>query len=146
MPDNTTISNIAHLIQLAVAPVFLLTGVGSMLMVLTNRLGRIVDRSRVLEKELAVAEAQNQPGIHLELSRLSTRSRLITWAISLCTICSLFVCTLIAILFIGDMISVYIANVVALLFISAMLSLIGALLCFLGEIYITIQNLRLGLH
>jgi hypothetical protein len=146
MTADTTVSTIAHLIQLSVAPVFLLTGVGSILSVLAARLGRIVDRSRVLESNLPNSEPAAQTIMHLELSRLSIRAGLINWAISLCTISALLICTLIALLFVGDFIASDMANFVALLFITAMLTLIGGLLCFLREIYMAIKNLRIGLH
>lgn len=146
MAADITISSIAHLIQLSVAPVFLLTGVGSILSVLAARLGRIVDRSRVLEANMPNVSDTQQALAHLELSRLSKRAGLINSAISLCTICALLICTLIALLFIGDFISTSMANFVALLFVVAMLTLIGGLLCFLREIYMAIKNLRIGLH
>jgi len=146
MTADTTVSTIAHLIQLSVAPVFLLTGVGSILGVLAARLGRIVDRSRVLETNMPNIAQEAQAVAHLELSRLSIRAGLINWAISLCTICALLICTLIALLFVGDFVTADMANFVALLFIVAMLTLIGGLLCFLREIYMAIKNLRIGLH
>lgn len=146
MAADITISSIAHLIQLSVAPVFLLTGVGSLLSVLATRLGRIVDRSRVLEANMPNIGDTQQALAHLELSRLSKRAGLINWAISLCTICALLVCTLIALLFIGDFTSISMADFVALLFVIAMLTLIGGLLCFLREIYMAIRNLRIGMH
>lgn len=146
MANDITITSIAHLIQLSVAPVFLLTGVGSILSVLAARLGRIVDRSRVLESDMPNISGAQQALAHLELSRLSRRAGLINWAISLCTICALLVCTLIALLFVGDFISTSMADFVALLFVIAMLTLIGGLLCFLREIYMAIRNLRIGMH
>lgn len=146
MAADITISTIAHLIQLSVAPVFLLTGVGSILGVLATRLGRIVDRSRVLEADMPNVGDTQQALAHLELSRLSRRAGLINWAISLCTICALMICTLIALLFIGDFISTSMADFVALLFVVAMLTLIGGLLCFLREIYMAIKSLRIGMH
>jgi hypothetical protein len=146
MATDITISSIAHLIQLSVAPVFLLTGVGSILSVLATRLGRIVDRSRVLEANMPNLGDTQQALAHLELSRLSKRAGLINWAISLCTICALLICTLIALLFVGEFTRISMADFVALLFVIAMLSLIGGLLCFLREIYMAIRNLRIGLH
>jgi len=143
---DSPVSTIAHLIQLSVAPVFLLTGVGSILTVLTNRLGRIVDRSRALEKNLPAAGDGEHAAIHMELENLSTRAVYINWAISLCVMSALLVCSLIATLFVSDIVKVSRPEFVALLFIAAMLSLIGALLCFMREIYIAIRNLRIGLH
>jgi MFS family permease len=146
MADLSTLPSIAHLIQLSVAPVFLLTGVGSILGVLAGRVGRIVDRARKLENDLPNMATPKHPEIHLELRRLSGRARLMYWSISLCTICALLVCTMIALLFIGDFVPVGMSTTVALLFVAAMLSLILGLLCFLREVYLAIRNLRIELR
>lgn len=133
-----TASTIAHSIQLAVAPVFLLTGIGSLLAVLTNRLGRIVDRSRTLESRLPTTAEGDQPALLSELRRLARRKRLVNGAITLCTVCALLVCAVIAALFVGDFVTVPVGGTVAGLFIAAMVSLIMALLMFLAEIYVAI--------
>lgn len=133
---------IAHSIQLAVAPVFLLTGIGSLLGVLTNRLGRIVDRARALEGRLPTTAETDQIELHRELARLSERKWLVNWAITLCTVCALFVCGVIAALFLGDFITAQVGTVVASLFIVAMLSLIAGLLFFLREIYVAVNKTR----
>lgn len=146
MLAESTVTSIAHLIQLSVAPVFLLTGVGSILGVLAGRVGRIVDRARKLENELPHTPAPRHAEIHVELRRLSTRAHLTYWAISLCTVCALLVCSMIGLLFIGDFVATSMADIVALLFITAMLSLIGGLLCFLREVYLAIRYLRLELQ
>ncbi len=86
-------TTIAHAIQLAVAPVFLLTGVASILSVLTNRLGRIIDRSRFLHGKLLSLKGEKQDKeIHAELAVLTQRTRFINWAIGLCTACVLLIC------------------------------------------------------
>jgi putative Ca2+/H+ antiporter (TMEM165/GDT1 family) len=77
---------------------------------------------------------------------LAVRARLTYWSISLCTICALLICTLIALLFIGESMAVRIAPIIALLFVSAMLSLIFGLLCFLREVYLAIRYLRLEIE
>lgn len=128
------ISTVAHVIQLAVAPVFLLTGVGAILSVLTNRLGRIVDRFRVLERTLSSAE--NESEHRDEMAALAYREKVIYWAISLCTVCALLICVVIATLFVGSVTGVELSGVIATLFILAMLALIAGLLSFLREIYI----------
>lgn len=143
---ESTVTSIAHLVQLSVAPVFLLTGVGSILSVLAGRVSRIVDRARKLESDLPNSPAPRHAEIHVELRRLSLRAHLTYWAISLCTVCALLVCTMIALLFIGDFMAMSMADIVALLFITAMLSLIGGLLCFLREVYLAIRYLRLDLR
>ncbi len=139
------LTQIARTIQLAVAPVFLLTAIGTMLAVLTSRLGRIVDRARILEGNITSKSAQEEYDIHTELSSLSQRGKLINLAITLGTVCALLICILIAFMFIGGFLSIDLAPIVSLLFVAAMLAFIGALLSFLGEIYIAVKTLRIGM-
>jgi Protein of unknown function (DUF2721) len=141
MITELPITTIAHAIQLAVAPVFLLTGVASILSVLTNRLGRIIDRSRFLEgKSLPIDETHK--AIHVELRSLKQRARLIHLAIGLCTTCLLLICSVVAVLFLGSFITLNMALVIASLFVTAMLCLIAALLNFIGEIYLATVHVR----
>ena len=134
MPQATTITTVAHVIQLAVAPVFLLTGIAGILGVLINRLGRVVDRFRALENIGHNAAASKNKGSRNEMLTLSRRARLIHWAISLCTIGALLICIVIATLFIGSSMGVELSGTIASLFIVAMLALISGLLSFLREI------------
>ena len=134
MESVSSISSVAHVIQLAVAPVFLLSGVGAILAVLINRLSRIVDRYRLLENSGLNAGAGEETAAHGEMAILSRRARLIHWAISLCTIGALCICIVVATLFIGSMLRVSVSQLIALMFIAAMLSLIAGLLSFLREI------------
>jgi Protein of unknown function (DUF2721) len=141
MPIELPVSTIAHAIQLAVAPVFLLTGVASILSVLTSRLGRIIDRSRFLNStSLAVVETGQS--IQVELKSLKQRARLIHLAIGLCTTCLLLICSVVAVLFLGSFITLNIAGVITTLFIAAMICLIAALLHFIGEIYLATVHVR----
>lgn len=128
MQEPVNITTVAHVIQLAVAPVFLLTGVGAILGVLINRLGRVVDRFRALERHTDATAAEP------EMRRLSRRARMIHWAVGLCTSCALFVCMVIAALFVGSITGIELSKLIAVLFITAMVALVSALLCFLREI------------
>ena len=129
---------IAHAIQLAVAPVFLLTGVASVLSVLTNRLARIIDRSHFLHGKLLSPKMEQQDKeIREELALLTKRTRLINRAIGLCTACGLLICSVIAILFLDSFIILNMAVPIAWLFIAAMLSLILAFIFFICEIYLS---------
>jgi hypothetical protein len=130
MQSAADVTTVAHVIQLAVAPVFLLTGVGAILAVITNRLARIVDRSRVLGN----SSDQKQSAQKEEMAMLARRARWVHWAVSLCTMSALFICIVIAALFVGSEIGMDPSRAVSLLFISAMLTLISGLLCFLREI------------
>lgn len=86
------IDDIAHLIQLSVAPVFLLTGIATLLNVLSGRLARIIDRARVLEQRLDSPDPHHAAVIGNELRVLERRGRLIYHAIKLSTIAALLVC------------------------------------------------------
>jgi Protein of unknown function (DUF2721) len=141
MITELPVTTIAHAIQLAVAPVFLLTGVAGILSVLTNRLGRIIDRSRFLEgKSLPIDETHK--AIQVELKSLKQRARLIHLAIGLCTTSLLLICSVVAVLFLGSFITLNMGVVIASLFVTAMLCLIAALLNFIGEIYLATVHVR----
>jgi hypothetical protein len=130
MNNAADIPTVAHVIQLAVAPVFLLTGIGAILSVLSSRLGRVVDRYRVLSR----LEEMERIAHKAEMRTLQRRSKWIHWAITLCTVCALLVCIVIAALFIGAETSRDPSWVIAVLFTLAMLALVTALMCFLREI------------
>jgi hypothetical protein len=139
------LSLVAKTIQLSVAPVFLLTAIGTMLAVLTGRLNRIVDRARILEERLTSEPKDEQAEIHSELSVLSRRSTLINRAITLGTICALLICLVIASMFTGVFLLIDLADEVVFLFVVAMLAFLGALVEFLREIFIAVSNLRIGM-
>jgi len=143
MPENSAITAIAHVIQLAVAPVFLLTGIGAMLAVMTNRLSRIVDRARVLETKVPIDASGVEP-IESELTSLSRRAKLINRSITLCTITALLVSGVIAILFLGAFVAFDASISVGILFVAAMLCFIAALLFFLQEIFLATASIRIG--
>ena len=137
------ISAVAHAIQLAVAPVFLLSGVGALLAVLTSRLARVIDRSRALDTQLATA-SPDATAVRGQLQTLSRRAKLISRAIALCTITALLVCAVIATLFLGAFARFDVSVPVALLFVAAMIALFVGLLAFLREIFLATANLRIG--
>lgn len=141
MITELPVTTIAHAIQLAVAPVFLLTGVASILSVLTNRLSRIIDRTRFLKGKLLPID-ETHTAIQVELKSLKQRARLIHLAIGLCTTCLLLICSVVAVLFLGSFSTLNMAVVIASLFVAAMLCLIAALLNFIGEIYLATVHVR----
>ena len=139
-PSN--IGDIAHVIQLAVAPVFLLTGIGTLLAVLSGRLGRAVDRGRVVEDLVPVLSAEALALAQAELVLLSRRTRLIYAAIVLAVGSALFVCLLIAVAFIEAFLAVNLALTISALFVLAMLALIACLVAFLREIFLAVTSAR----
>ena len=133
------ILSVTQAIQHSVAPVFLLTGVGAILSVLSNRLGRVIDRFRALEmmdENLRIAH-------QAEIATLLQRSRWIHWAITLCTSCALFICIVIAALFVGSELNKDPSSLISMFFIAAMLALTTGLLCFLREIALATDAIKL---
>jgi hypothetical protein len=139
-PDNVT--DVARLIQLAVAPVFLLTAVGTIIGVLSIRLGRVVDRSRLLEDRLRQLQPEGQKAARGELDLLSRRVRLVYAAMVLSVVCALFVGLLIAVAFVDAFINIDMSKFIGLLFIGAMLAFILSLLVFLREIFLAVTAVR----
>ena len=134
------------MIQLAVAPVFLLTGVAALLGVLTSRLARIIDRARTLEERVTVAAEPDQNRMHGELRLLSQRARMVNNAVSLCTICALLICAVIVALFVGAFLSTDLSIPIGFIFTGAMLALFSGLVSFLREVYLATRSLRIGPH
>ncbi|GAB0148355.1 MULTISPECIES: DUF2721 domain-containing protein [unclassified Marichromatium] len=143
MLETSSITTVAHVIELAVAPVFLLSGIGAMLAVMTNRLSRIVDRARRVEARLG-GDGADDPAIRAELRVLVRRARLISLSIGLCTSTALLISGVIVSLFLSAFLRFDAALLVSLLFIAAMLAFIVALLCFLREVLLATAGLRFG--
>src|SRR5437879_10225743 len=143
MEQDSGITAIAHVIQLSVAPVFLLSGIGAMLAVMTNRLARVIDRARALETQ-AAANPADPAAIERQLTTLARRAKLVSWSITLSTITALLVCAVIAMLFVGAFIRFDASVPVALLFVAAMVAFFLGLLSFLREIFLATGNLRIG--
>ena len=122
---------------------FLLTGVGTNLTVLTNRLGRIIDRARVIEDRYPQGGEVEHRQYEAELRTLLTRSALINRAISLSTSSALLVCLVIATLFVGDALNLDLGKLIAGMFVLAMLALIGSFIYFLREIFFATRTLTL---
>lgn len=138
-------SDISHVIQLAVAPVFLLAGIGAFINAFAGRLGRIFDRSRALEVVFVASNPDQQTAIRVELEALGRRARLAYLGIALDILAALLVCLLIAIAFAEHFFGFEIRGLIGGLFIAAMLSLIGGLLAFLREVFIAVRSLSIGL-
>jgi len=144
MALETAIPNITHVIQLAIAPVFLLTAVGTIMSALSGRLGRAVDRRRILEERLPEMPGDKARGANSELDALAKRIRAIYLATSLTVLCGLFICLSISLAFLDAFVALNLASAVAVLFVCAMFALIGALMMMLREIYLAITSPRHG--
>lgn len=137
MPDlESHVFDIARIIQLSVAPVFLLTGVGTIINAIINRLGRAVDRRRQLEELVPAMEGDTRVEMLDELHIIARRIRLAMWSIALAVTSALFVCLLIGFAFVGAFVTIDLSRTVAALFIAAMVALTGCLLLFLREVFL----------
>jgi uncharacterized protein DUF2721 len=140
--SQVAVSDVAHAMQLALGPVFLLNGVGVMLAMLTTRLARIVDRARSLEDRLPDASEEQAHEIHRVLRVTSRRARLMNRAITLGTVAALLVATVVALLFAAAFLTFPIGQAIALLFVICMAALFGSLWCFLVEVRVATESLR----
>ncbi|HQC29986.1 MAG TPA: DUF2721 domain-containing protein [Methylotenera sp.] len=142
-----SVGTASEVIQQAVAPVFLLMGVSTLLGVLTGRLGRVVDRFRMLNEKSESPQAQASPycvNYKQELKLLETRGEWVHLAITLCTVTLLLVAVIIGVLFLGSAMSLNLTWAVPPIFILAMASLIAGLGCFLREIYLSKHTFELS--
>lgn len=140
------INTIAHVIQIAVAPVFLLAGIAGLLGVMTNRLGRVIDRARTLARgERHATSTQENTLILQENRNLLQRGRFINLAIAFAGSSALLVCLLIMTLFTAGLLGVNFSKIVAVLFIISMALLIIALSFFLMEVFLATRLMRSGL-
>lgn len=143
MDQATPVSTVAQLIQLAIAPVFLLAGIGAILNVLAHRLARVVDRARHLEAEFSSYDEAERGRAGAELRLLDRRMTIANLAISACTASALFVCLVVAILFVADLGEYSFGRIVAALFVLTMALLIAGLLLFLYEVRLAMRSLRI---
>jgi uncharacterized membrane protein YqjE len=134
---------ISHVIDLAVAPVFLIAGISGALNVLSLRMGRIIDRGRKLNEQFDDSEKLDEESDREQL-QLAIRAKLIHRAISLCTVSALFVCLVIVSLFVDVLLALGLQYFIAVLFVIALLCLIAGLLIFLKEISISATAFRFG--
>lgn len=123
---------------------FLLTGIAALLGVMTNRLARVIDRARLLQKTLDGLEGAAAEAVNSQLAVLAERGHLASWAINFCTAAALLICADIATLFIDAFIGTQLRWLVGALFILTMVALIGGLVSFLREVYIATHTLSIG--
>lgn len=143
VPSDQSLPIISHAIQLAVAPVFLLTGVATLLVVMTNRLARIIDRARVFEQRWEQLNERARVAARNELVDLERRRRLASWATNFCICSALLVCIVIATLFVEAFFAADLKWLAGALFIGAMIGLIGGLSCFMREVYLATHTMRI---
>ena len=140
-------ADVAHLIQVALTPIFLISAIGVTLNVLTSRLARIVDRARVMEGEVCRPDYQAGPrDLHAALGVLARRARYINAAITLITLSALFIALVVVMLFVNAFAHWELSAFIAIMFILSMLAFAAALTAFLIEVRIATNSLTIGIE
>jgi hypothetical protein len=140
---NPGLGELVPLLQIAVGPVILISGVGLLLLSLTNRFGRTVDRSRQLLHDLREAHEPDRRDLKSQIEVLYGRARLIQVSITFGAVSALFAALLIITLFLAALLKWQSTAVLTLLFLGCLLALIGSLATFILEIHGSLRALKL---
>jgi hypothetical protein len=139
-PDDA--SAVARIIGQAVAPVFLLAGIGGFLSTLTGRLARIVDRGRVIEPRLLESMGPEHDRLVREINTVDRRMRLMSSAITSTVTSAVLVCAVVVLLFAAALVDLHVGTAIALLFIGAMVTLALGFFIFLIETRVAARAIR----
>jgi hypothetical protein len=135
-------SSISHGIQLAVAPVFMLSAVAALIGALAGRLARIIDRARNIEERIAAGSVPDPDAAYWELKRLRLRGRVVNWSVGLLVICAMLIGTTVMTLFLGETLVPHSERLVPWSFLGGITSFVLALMCFLAETLLATHTLR----
>ena len=139
-------NELVPILQVAIGPVILISGIGLLLLSMTNRFGRVIDRSRQLSDALRHATAEEGKRIAAQIEILSHRARLCRLAITLASFSALLAAVLIIALFLAALLRLEMGLLIAIIFIVCMFSLIGALILFIRDINVSLAALKLEIH
>jgi Protein of unknown function (DUF2721) len=144
LPSAVFIGDVTHAIQLALAPVFLLTGIAGLLNVMAGRLARIIDRGRHLTESPSRPDLQSSGDtVAVELRNLDLRRHLASSAITACTFSALLVCTVIGALFVEVLLQLQFKLLIGVMFTGSTLALVVGLAYFLREVHLATQTIRI---
>ena len=137
-----SVTTVGDIVRLAVAPVFLLSGIGAFLNVCVSRLSRIVDRSREIEPLVLASRGSEHDRWVDELKILDRRMNLVSWATTLSVVSAVLTCLVVALLFVATLIQLHFATALALLFIAAMVTIAAGFSIFLFETQLGARAVR----
>ena len=137
------LTELVPILQIAIGPVILISGVGLLLLSMTNRLGRVIDRSRQLAEGLRKCETDKQERYTSQLAVLSRRARLVRLAIILATFSMLLAGVLIIVLFLGALLHLEIVSLVIIVFVGCLGCLIASLIYFVADVNLSLSALKL---
>jgi hypothetical protein len=136
------LNTVSHGIQLAVAPVFMMSAVAALIGALATRLSRIIDRARDLEDRIEAGTARNEDHAYRELTRLRLRGRIVNWSVALLVVCAMLIGSTVMILFLGETLAPRSEHLVPWSFLGGVVSFVLALMCFLGETLLATHTLE----
>ncbi|WP_443970272.1 DUF2721 domain-containing protein [Sphingobium sp. CR28] len=137
------VSLVAHTIQLAVAPVFLLAGIAGFLNVCASRLARVIDRARVIEKLVPASVGAEHERLIAEIRILDRRIGIVNMAIFFTVLSALLICAVVVLLFASNLADVNLGTLIALLFIGSMLSIGSGFATFIQETRLSGRAIRI---
>ncbi len=143
IPQVVQVSQVAQTIQLALAPVFLLAGICAFLNVCTGRLARVIDRARAVEVLVLATKGRDHDRHLYEIRRLDLRMGVVNTAIFLSVASAGFVCLVVALLFLSELLDAHLGTAIALAFIIAILLLAAAFATFIVEIRLAARTIRI---
>jgi len=144
--DGLHSNSLLSIIQLAVTPVILISGIGAFMITLTNRMARIVDRTRILAGQVQQAEGEARQHLETQLSILWRRSKLIRRAVTFAGLTMLIACCLVIVIFVNAVLEQDLILLMMLFFIMSILLLISSLVVFLRDIYLSLHALSLDIR
>lgn len=141
-PDLSVVT-VAEIVRLALAPVFLLSGIGAFLNVLASRLSRIVDRSRDIEPRLLASRGEEHDRWIADLKVLDHRMKLISWATGLSVTSAVLTCIVVVLLFAANLIRTRLGTEIAWVFMASMLAIGAGFAVFLVETTVAARAVRI---
>jgi hypothetical protein len=141
-PLDLSVTTVAEIVRLALAPVFLLSGIGAFLNVCVSRISRIVDRSRDIEPQLLGSRGEEHDRWISELRVVDRRMSLVSWAIFLSVLSAVLICVLVALLFAASLTGTHFGTAIALLLIASMLAIGAGFAVFLWETLLGSRSVR----
>ena len=139
----SSLSGLAHTIQLALAPAFLLSAMGIILNMLTGRLARVVDRARMIEKDFTPRGHPDHDHQVNELRLLDRRMKIVNNSILLATASAVVLCTVVAVMFVAELVGFSFARTLASMFALSLLLLIASLVTFLIEVRVAVRAIQI---
>lgn len=142
-----SLEQIIPILQLAIGPVIVISGVGLVLLSMTNRFGRVIDRSRSLAKTIRVESSEGViQSFKLQIEILMRRANILRLAIALASVSLVLAAFLVIILFLAVLMDLQIAKILVMLFVLCMFSLIISLFFFIVDINASLSALKVEVH